>query len=282
MSGMGWRIAVVGLGLALALGAARAAEPSRVEPSGAEPTVAVAVGGTAFVVRLLPEGRTLDQDELVGAVLDVADEEGRPLTVRIDGHAVDPGDPAGEVVLYKLSALDQGGAWQELCSPDPAGERWAFPLAGVWTAAGEHRTADPGAFNVTCTSGAVGKCVRAGYKPWAKAADGTPLWDHHQACVRMFRADYCGDGGATTRDGTAIDIYDVLSIQTSDPRPGMGFEAGWGPDGAVCIARPRIPENIGLEALERRCPAKLKGRTGAAACTEDKARAAGALILNKS
>lgn len=273
MSGTRWRIAAVGLGIALAPGAARPAEPVAAGPS-----AAVAVEGTAFVVRQ-PDGRTLAQDELVGVELDVADEAGRPLTVRIDGHAADPADPAGEVVLYRLSALGRDGTWRELCLPDPAGERWAFPLAGTWTATGDHRAAEAGAFNVTCTSGAIGKCVRVGYKPWGRSPDGTSLWDHHQACVRMFRADYCGDGGATTRDGTAIDIYDSQGIQRSDPRPGMGFEAGWGPDGAICVARPRIPENVGLGELKRRC---LAGRTGPTACTEDKAQAAGALILNKS
>ena len=250
-------------------------------PGGAaEPPPPVRVEGTAFVVGL-PDGRTLAQEELVGAVLDVRDERGRPLTVRIDAVARDPQDPRRETVLYRLRALDGRGEWQELCLPDPAGERWAFPLAGTWSATGEHLP-HPEAFNVTCTSGSIGKCVRAGYKPWAAAADGTPLWDHHQACVRMFRADYCGDGVAATRDGTLIDMYNGLGVQAEEGKRDLRFEAGWGKDGAVCVARPRVPENVTLERLERRCPARLAGRVGPAACTEDKARGGGALILNKS
>jgi hypothetical protein len=124
--------------------------------------------------------------------------------------------------------------------------------------------------------------VRTGYKPWVRAADGTPLWDHHQACVRMFRADYCGDGVPTTRDGTMIDMYGGLGLEVEEGGRGLRFEAGWGKDGAVCVARPRIPENVTLETLERRCPMRLKGRVGPPACTEEGARAAGALILNKS
>jgi hypothetical protein len=98
----------------------------------------------------------------------------------------------------------------------------------------------------------------------------------------MFRADYCGDGVAATRDGTLIDMYDGLGVQAEEGRRDLRFEAGWGKDGAVCVARPRVPENVTLERLERRCPARLAGRVGPAACTEDKARGGGALILNKS
>jgi hypothetical protein len=255
------------LGLALAVGAA------------AEPAPVLTVERTAFIVRL-PDGRALAEEELVGAVLEATDETGRPLTVRVDGFAHDPRDPAGEILLYRLSALGESGAWDELCLPDPDGERWAFPLAGTWTATGEHVPGE-GAFSVTCTSGAAGKCVRAGYKPWARALDGTSLRDHHQACVRMFRADYCGDGVPTIRDGTLIDFYDDAAVQAEEGGRGFRFEAGWAKDGAVCVTRPRIPENVGLEALERRCPARLAGLVGPA-CTEERARAAGALILNKS
>jgi hypothetical protein len=47
----------------------------------------------------------------------------------------------------------------------------------------------------------------------------------------------------------------------------MAFEAGWGTDGATCVARPRIRENISLEQMAERYP-RLKPRLGSAACTE--------------
>jgi hypothetical protein len=215
-------------------------------------------------------------------VLDAVDDEGRQLTVRIDAVVPDPRDPAGEVLLYRMMTPAADGSWQELCRPDPQGERWAFPIAGRWAASGEHLASAPGHFNVTCTSGAIGKCVRFGYKPWARLPDGTSLWDHHQACVRMVRADYCGDGHSFTRDGTLIDLYDRLGIQKDEPGPGMRFEAGWGKDGATCVARVRIPENVNLDELARRCPARLADRLGAS-CTEDEARRSPAsLLFNKS
>jgi hypothetical protein len=98
----------------------------------------------------------------------------------------------------------------------------------------------------------------------------------------MVRADYCGDGHSFTRDGTLIDLYDRLGIQKDEPGPGMRFEAGWGKDGATCVARVRIPENVNLDELARRCPARLADRLGAS-CTEDEARRSPAsLLFNKS
>jgi ADYC domain len=240
----------------------------------------VEVQGTAFIVRLV-DGRTLGPEQLVGSVLEVSDDQGRQLTVHVDDFILDPRDPEREVVLYHLTTPGEGGARQELCKPDPAGERWAFPLAGTWTASGEHR-ADPELFNVTCSSGAIGKCVRLGYKPWKRLPAGGSHWAHHQACVRMLRADYCGDGASFTRDGTLIDLYDRLGIQRDEPGPGMRFEAGWGEDGATCVARVRIPEKASLDGLARRCPGRLAGRVGAV-CTETEAVGSPAtLLLNRS
>jgi ADYC domain len=199
----------------------------------------VAIEGTVLEVTL-DDGRVLAGDGLLGAVMEAEDERGASLTARIDGYRPDPIDPSGETVLYALSTPDPAapGGWRELCRPAPDGTRAGFPLAGAWTATGEHVAAEPSTFVLTCTSGAIGKCVRAGYRPWR----GPEMWDLHQACVRLFRADYCGDGRGHTRDGTRIDLYDRLGVQEDEPGPGMRFEAAWGPAGAACVARPRVPD----------------------------------------
>jgi hypothetical protein len=94
------------------------------------------------------------------------------------------------------------------------------------------------------------------------------------------RADYGGQDEATTKDGQYIDMYDPLQIQTPEFVAGHGFEAGWAPDGAVCVNHVRVKENTSLEALEAKYP-RLKGRTGAI-CTEEFARAHGAILFNRS
>jgi hypothetical protein len=100
-----------------------------------------------------------------------------------------------------------------------------------------------------CTNGAIGKCVeKAHYKPWAPAAtecrvvttDGrlqcwTPTQELlHEACVRMVRADYCGDGKSMTVDGIGIDLWDQSHINTESEQV-WGKEAEWTPNGARCL-----------------------------------------------
>jgi hypothetical protein len=209
--------------------------------------------------------------DLVGVTLTIGDPEGGGLVTRIDSVDPDPRDPSGETKLYVFSVEDGAGGWRNLCDPDPWGERFGFPLAGIWTAGGEHQPSDT-QFSLTCTSGAMGKCVRAGYKPWKSAE----LWRMHQACTRLFRADYCGDGRSFTKNGTKIDFYDRLGVHAPTPVPGMSFEAGWSPEGAVCVARTRIPEIATRQALLDECP-RLRAVPD---CSE--ATAAGALLFNKS
>jgi hypothetical protein len=130
-------------------------------------------------------------------------------------------------------------------------------------------------------SGVNGKCVRLGYKPWKNSRDGTSLWELHQACTRMLRADYCGDGTPHTRDGTPVEAYDTIGIQSLKPATGLSFEAAWLADGAVCVRKVRIPEITTLEALVQSCPARLQNHVGPE-CTEERALQLGALVMNGS
>ncbi len=144
------------------------------------------------------------------------------------------GSPQGDKVV-QIDAIEEGhvttgGALQlytltyrnaerqiisNLCRPDATGRRAGFPLPD-----------ERGGFAFTCTSGAEGKCVLMGYRPW-EIRDDVPMRDLHRACIRMVRADYGGDGVSTTRDGTLIDVFDRFGIQTPDRSVNMEFEAAW-------------------------------------------------------
>ena len=101
-------------------------------------------------------------------------------------------DRQGEVLLYAMQLLDpKTGAATPLCEHDADGKHWAFPLRGQWDRDGR-RISDKG-FTLTCAADAQGKCVRFGYKPWKVVRGGVSLADYHQACIRMVRADYCGN-----------------------------------------------------------------------------------------
>lgn len=212
----------------------------------------------------LSDGRMLHGADLVGAVLELGSAE-----LRIDAARRDEEVPAADVWLFRLSLRASGGDWTEACDSDPQGERLGMIYPG-----------EDGGLRLTCSSGAIGKCIRFGYRPWAMTAEGASLAPYHAACVHMVRAAYGGPERAWTRDGMRIDVYDRIGIQHPANEPDAAFEAGWTPQGAVCVAHVRVPENGSLADVAAVMPA-LAGRTGDA-CTEDRARALGALLFNRS
>ena len=264
-------------GIAAALAAAMlalsaAAPPVASEEVPARPTV-TAVEGVEGAFRFrFSDGSVRERERAVGAVLVFA-ADGRQNRIRIAGVRPDPSRPESRHLLHDFRDLATG---EPLCDPGPDGTREGFPVPRRVVAPDGTTRLDPGGFEISCTSGALAKCVRFGYEPWR--AERTDLW---LACIRMVRADYCGDDVAHTRDGTMIDVYDDLAVQTPDLVPTQAFEAGWTSEGAVCVAHPRIAEDLTLPDLERTCP-RLAGRTGPAACTEATARAAGARLYVRS
>jgi hypothetical protein len=234
----------------------------------------VAVDGTVFKVTL-NDGRVLRSPELVGAILNITTAQDK-LRLRIDSVERDPNAVDGEVWLHTFSVQDADGTWQNRCDTGPDGRRQGFPLA-------LHPRQPDGAmepssetFELTCTGGAWGKCVRFGYRPWESAG----MLATYNSCVRMVRADYCGDGVSTTRDGMLVDVYDDRSIQKPDYKLALEFEAGWTAEGAVCVRHVRVKDNITLDNLVKSCP-RLKDHTGDM-CTEHEARSLGATLFNRS
>jgi hypothetical protein len=253
----------------------------------APPTVptSVVAGGTQFVATLA-DGRVLRSPQLVGAVLTVA-IGGKTARLRIDAVEADPGDPvrgmpaSPKVWLHSFSVEDPGGGWTNACGAGADGRRQGFPLAGRARADGAIEPGEPGEFLLICTGGAEGKCVRFGYHPWETLPGGAPMLPVYNACVHLVRADYAGDGSATTRNGQPIDIYDVYGIQAPAYDPAQQFEAGWSAQGgAVCVNHVRVKQNATLEAIAAHSP-RLAGQVGAI-CTEAYARAHGAVIFVRS
>ena len=243
-----------------------AAAPAAAQPA-LQSAPRVTVEGTEFVAAL-PDGRVLRSRDLVGATLD-ARFAGRPVRIRIAAVEPDPRDSSGTVWLHTLEKTGADGAWTNFCTAGPDGRRQGFPLEG-----------GPDGIELSCTAGAIAKCARFGYRRWTAAADGTALAPLHQACVRMVRGDYGGADRPWTKNGMLIDVYDDHGVQTSDNSPDDVFEAGWSPDGAVCVHHVRVKENTTLAELEALYPA-LRGRTGEV-CTEAFARAHGAVVFNRS
>ncbi len=238
-------------------------------PAGA--AARLSVEGTQFVLEA--EGRRLASEALVGAVFEVADGAGGVAEMRID--AVSPSVERADILLHALSVKTADGAWQPMCDADASGRRMSFPMQGRWE--GRDFVADPDSWFLTCTSGSQAKCVLWGYGPWDTSPDGRGLTDLYRACQQMVRADYEGRGEPHTREGTIIDMADAFGLQNHETLddPAFAFEAGWGVDGAVCVARTRWPDLISRDALLASSP-HLGG-----ACDQATALKKGALLFTR-
>ncbi|WP_280155474.1 ADYC domain-containing protein [Piscinibacter sp. XHJ-5] len=239
----------------------------------AEPTAALRAEGTEWVLQA-PDGSRLRSADLVGAQIRL--DSGALL--RID--AVEPVRAQGRSWwAHHLSVKWPGKEWQPLCRPHSDGSRHAVVLPGRERADGS-LAAEAGAFAISCTGGALAKCLAVGYAPWQPAPGSGTLLAAFNACVRMVRADYTGSGMPYTVDGRRIKVHDRLGIADPVEAPDQAFEAGWDEHGAVCVHHVRVAGKATLSALEERS-ARLRGNVGAV-CTEAHARALGALVFNRS
>ena len=236
-------------------------------PATADSLQAIHITGSELVIHDSND-RALRGNALIGAVLTMSVEGGRAAELRINAVSADPYSKFDDVLLYDLSVKDAAGVWGPACGLDPYGKRDAIL-----------QPAPDGTLAIWCTGGTHAKCIRDGYRPWAKGPQGHELAPYHLACTKMLRADYCGNDQATTRTGMLVDIYDKIGINTAEGStvPGVTFEAAFGTEGAVCVAHPRVPQNISLDLLGQTCP-RLQTRLGSV-CTPETASGFGRVLL---
>jgi hypothetical protein len=263
---------------ALALGASTvpAADEEHAAASASQQVLEVQVDGYEFVLRM-KDGEVRRGGQVAGLVVSVPDGP----TLRL--AAVRRDDSVPGLFLYELQRQDApSGRWTAACEPNHAGERLGFPLHG--------RTDESGGFvpdahriRITCLSGALGKCVRAGYGMAGLAGrpEEAERLALYQACVRMMRADYCGDGRSATRAGEHIHFWDDRRVNEAPAEAKASFEAGWSPQGAVCVHHARVPDIASLASVLGACP-RLGAAPSGPACTESQARAAGAVLFESS
>ncbi len=253
----------------LVLGAGAQADPS---------AAGIQVRETSLVV-VAADGRRLTGPDLTGATMAVSDGWHGKTLIRFDGAER---DATGLGWLYNIRVQnDADGHWTDFCKPDSVNERLAFAVEGHIDAHGTYLR-DPEEFFLTCTSGAVAKCLRLGYLPWKTHPSGVTLESYFTACTRMIRADYCGDGSGHTSNGTPINVFDRLGIQTKDDDVDMHFEAAWGPEGALCVAKTRRSDHLKIERLAEICGGKFAGSLGQDCRLERAGKRSRALIFNDS
>jgi hypothetical protein len=164
----------------------------------------------------------------------------------VDGQT---GDVYAYGVDYRQAGL-LGSSWSSYCrGPGGEAQRALFYQGAQWNPLDGSRSDGSDRITMTCETGSVAKCMRWGYRPWASATtqqgDTRSLVDHHQACVHMKRASYCGDRRSNTIDGTWIYIQDQLSPSLHSG-PLDSLEALWTTDGAACLSQRRRPELLFL------------------------------------
>ena len=232
------------------------------------------VRGSTIVVTA-GDGTVMSSDELIGAIITIR-RGSSTVTMRID--AVLDERPDANLRRHLISIRQADGRWVPLCSPAPDNSRWAYPLSGQSRPDGALLT-NRDSFEIVCSSGAQGKCLRLGYLPFRRLPRGSSALRAFNACVRMIRADYAGRGVAMTRDGTLIGVSDVVGVNPAK-RIMRGFEAGWDENGAVCVRHLRrkdlaTPQQIASSS------ARLIGHLGRN-CTPENAVALGAIVLSTS
>jgi hypothetical protein len=221
-------------------------------------------------------GMTLAETDLQGTTMTVQLTSGQTTQLRIESGMWNDGAKA--YTYFVSLATDQG--WVSPCGYYNGIPLPIIFLSGSWDMTTGSPTTAQRVITPACFGSALAKCVLWGYAPWVTATEChnnickmRELSDWHQACTRMVRADYCGDGKPHTRNGTTIDLWDALNIQSRSPES-WDIEAEWAHDGGHCIhhtrwldADPSSPESD-LAYVKRVCPNRL-AENDPAGCNPD-------------
>lgn len=218
-----------------------------------------------------------------GAAVTASLDDGSTVPLYINGVSKGTIKQNMDIYYYDVYYQTKNGL-EPLCGLDPQGDSvQAIPLRGRWdyrqgvSGGGDH-IADKYAFTFGCVGHALAKCVEAGYKPWrfmlvcakGKGCEKVSLAGHHQACTRLMRADYCGDGSSHTKDNLDVNLYDGLGVRTDSEK--WPFEAEWDANGALCLDLSRV---VGASLT---CAARLTDSS----CGSPKNFTAGALLFSEA
>lgn len=211
-----------------------------------------AESGPTLVAIDVEDGQPMSGAGFIGAEMQGRLSDGTTATVRV--HAFDNTTvPGMDLFLVKYTATGE-----PICGYKDGQPIWASVMPELYDpSSGAQLPYDPSEFTFGCRFGGIQKCQEYGYPKDKKAKERKNgvdrvrrFNDYHGSCVRMVRADYCGDGVPHTFDGTEIDIYDHLwnnnaQATSTDGSDGFYLEADWDDDGAHCINKTRwMPNNL--------------------------------------
>jgi hypothetical protein len=223
----------------------------------------VQVVGGQLVGTRSDTGEALSGEDFEGATLQgvLSDGSTVPLMIEVVDTTSDP-----QLLNYTVRYWG-GSSWRSLCGEAAGAPVQALALHGRWdlssgTSTGGDYIDELGLFTFACHGAALAKCVTLGYKPWQTMTECTsmecrevPMRALHQACTRMIRADYCGDGTPHTRTGVPINVWDALNVQQRADTQGAWLkDAEWSSEGAVCIEHLRYQPGETTAYINAHCP----------------------------
>lgn len=164
--------------------------------------------------------------------------------------------------LYLVAYVDSG---ESVCGDREGQPIWAAILPQIYDEnTGNEVASDPTKYTFSCRFGAIQRCQEVGYVKNGTGfeSNGTSsrtrnLNDYHAACVKMLRADYCGNGKAHTFEGTTVDFYDHLvngnkAKTGTTGQDGYYLESDWDIDGAHCLNATRwMPASLNNLAMNQ-------------------------------
>ncbi|WP_437588271.1 ADYC domain-containing protein [Sorangium sp. So ce1000] len=221
----------------------------------------VTLNGTKLVGTRESDGAPVAGIDFVGADIEAVLDDLSSVTVRITNIAERSG-----ITYYTVKYNAGPGLWVNVCGDGLD----AIAMRGTWDTATGAYSDDGSKFTFACQGAAIAKCAEWGYRGWTAEeecekgrCESRDLSYFHQACIRMVRADYCGDGVPHTQTGTAIDVWDALDIQSETECSGMSLEAEWTVGGAACVKHTRWKglggSNPDRDYILAHCPERWAG-----------------------
>jgi len=175
----------------------------------------------------------LEGVDLEGLVVDIDYEDpGTQAVTSFEVSQTEVETLASGLVLQTVKRRElPNGAWNNACENNAK----SIQLQGAWDEVSATLISNASERTTwACAGAALGDCAIWGYIP-GSTHNSQPLDDYHQTCIRMKRADYCGEGQHHTENGHSIDVYDKLGLMTPETEGLWDVEAMWGPSGAICM-----------------------------------------------
>ncbi len=215
---------------------------------GQEPITDISLDGETGELTLTTANKTVSGVDVEGATwtfsAEIDNDTDQPFQLTIHEVNYHPAGvfTGGALYSYVFSTSwwdTQADDWTDpafdICTDgadDPVG---AFLVPGKWDTTTGDPIGDGSDITIACRRAALAKCMTWGYRP---GNNDPAAADRHQACTRMVRADYLGEGTPYTLNGTLIYVGDALAINDQAKHGSSTVkEAEWGPDGATCIER---------------------------------------------